>query len=373
MRSFSNKVIFSFFSIFAVLAMLVPQLGSAHPLSAGFTTLQIGDKQTDLIYSIDSLSIIEGFESDKNENESLEDAELKAVERRVEEWVEDGLLLEKDGRQQSGELKSMKLEQKGDKQVVTFHFIFPKYSAGQTITLIDGILYKKENSAGYTNFLTAEYAGQASEAALQGKNRTWTILLTENQQQQGAVAPQEPSSGWMSFFTLGMEHIITGYDHLLFLLALLIRKQTLKQYIMTLTAFTIAHSITLSLAVLNIVHLPSRLVESVIALSICYVALENIFRKEVSQRWIVTFLFGLVHGFGFAGILQEMSISKSHLAVALLNFNLGIEAVQLALVLLFLWPLYQLHRLKQYKRVVMGISACTLVLGAVWLAERLLS
>ena len=134
----------------------------------------------------------------------------------------------------------------------------------------------------------------------------------------------EASRGIGSFFLLGIEHILTGYDHLLFLLALILRGGNLWSLFKIITAFTIAHSITLALAALNIVMLPERLVEATIALSIAYVAAENLFmRKAVSHRWAVSFLFGLVHGFGFSNVLRELGLPKEGLLWSLLNFNLG--------------------------------------------------
>jgi hydrogenase/urease accessory protein HupE len=189
----------------------------------------------------------------------------------------------------------------------------------------------------------------------------------------GEMAPQgeTANSSWFSFFKLGMLHIITGYDHLLFLLALLLRKQTFKQYAAIITAFRIAHSITISLAVLDVITLPSRFVEAVIAFSIVYVALENIFRKEIRHRWGLTFLFGLIHGLGFATILKEMNIPKSNLAVTLVNFNIGIEVVQLGLVLLILPLLTYMFKLKSSKMIIRIGSIIVAALGAFWLIERL--
>ena len=114
----------------------------------------------------------------------------------------------------------------------------------------------------------------------------------------------------VAFFRLGVEHILTGYDHLLFLFALLLRGGRLRSLIGIVTAFTVAHSITLALAVpIGVVVIPPAIVEPVIALSIAYVALENIVhRQAASGRWLVSFVFGLVHGFGFAGVLLELGL-----------------------------------------------------------------
>lgn len=168
-----------------------------------------------------------------------------------------------------------------------------------------------------------------------------------------------------------MSHIWTGYDHLLFLFALLLRKQTFQQYALIVTSFTIAHSITLSLAVLGIMDLPSIFVESFIALSIIYVAIENIFKKEVTHRWGLTFVFGLIHGLGFANILQGMNLSKSSLASALVSFNIGIEVVQLAIVVLLLPILAYIHRLSHSQKIIKFSSIVIIIFGVYWLVERL--
>jgi hypothetical protein len=158
---------------------------------------------------------------------------------------------------------------------------------------------------------------------------------------------------------------------LLFLLTLLIVRQSFKQLAWVITAFTIAHSITITLTVLGWIQLPSLFVEAVIALSICYVALENIFRKEIRYRSILTFVFGLIHGMGFAGILLEMNLPKASLAVNLASFNIGIEVIQLAIVALLLPLLTLLHRWKHARAAVVGISGLAFVLGAIWLVQRL--
>jgi len=179
------------------------------------------------------------------------------------------------------------------------------------------------------------------------------------------------SRGAGSFFPLGIEHILTGYDHLLFLLALMLRGGGLWSLLKIITAFTIAHSITLALAALDVVVLPSALVESVIALSIAYVALENLLpRYAASRRWAVSFLFGLVHGFGFSSVLREIGLPKENLLLALLNFNLGVEAGQLTVVLLIV-PILMRFRSRPWEpRVVAAISGAILAVGLVLFVER---
>ena len=188
-----------------------------------------------------------------------------------------------------------------------------------------------------------------------------------------SLAGAQPPQGAASFFLLGVEHIATGYDHLLFLLALILCGGNLVSLLKIITAFTVAHSITLGAAALDIITLPSTLVEAVIALSIAYVAFENLFpRLAVSHRWQVSFLFGLVHGFGFSSVLKEIGLPKDSLIWSLLNFNLGVEAGQLVAVLIAVPLLMQLRKTAHESRVVRSVSAVVLVVGLALFVERVL-
>jgi hypothetical protein len=175
-----------------------------------------------------------------------------------------------------------------------------------------------------------------------------------------------------SFVVLGIEHIVTGYDHVLFLLSLLMLGGGLGCLMKTVSAFTVAHSITLSLAVLDIVKLPGQWVESAIALSIVYVAVENFWRREAAlkNRWLITFGFGLVHGLGFASILQEFAIPRRELAVALASFNVGVEAGQVAIVTVAFLLLQALRRWPAELWVRRLVSAGAAAAGMVWFVQR---
>lgn len=375
-KSINKKIIL----LLIISLLLAPRTSLAHAFSAAFTNLKLTQDRTELTYSIDTLSVIEGIGGDQNDDGKLSDQEFTKIKYRLQEWIEDSVVLEVDGKQQTPKVTDLELEKKGDKDVATIHFIYPAFSAGSTVKLLDDIFYEGQNLSSYTNLLSIDYEGQISEAALQGKNREWTMLLAEieqTQQQAGitVIPPQKPTlfhTSWGSFLLLGMKHILTGYDHLLFIFALLIRKQSIKQYITTVTAFTIAHCITLSLSVLGFVDLPSRFVESMIALSICYIAIENIFRSKIKFRWIITFFFGLIHGLGFASLLKEMNLPKPDLAIALFNFNVGIELIQLMLVLTLVPILFKLQTVNGYKKFINIGSACIFLLGAIWLFQRML-
>lgn len=181
-------------------------------------------------------------------------------------------------------------------------------------------------------------------------------------------------SAFADFLKLGIEHILTGYDHLLFLFALLAVTHSFWPAIKIVTFFTIAHSITLAFAGLNLVQLPSSFVEPVIALTIIYVAVENIIRGDhpKGRQWL-TFGFGLIHGFGFASVLREMDITSGDTGILLplLSFNLGIETGQIAVasvVLPMIWWLNNKPAIAE--KFLKGCSALVALMGAYWLLER---
>ena len=188
-----------------------------------------------------------------------------------------------------------------------------------------------------------------------------------------ATAP----SPFRTFLKLGVKHILEGYDHLLFLAGLLIATRRVKTMLGIITCFTLAHSLTLALAALDIIAIPSRIVEPLIAASIVFVALENIFyREEPKGRFALTFAFGLIHGFGFASILRDrfaMGADGSSLVVPLFSFNLGVELGQLLVAALVLPLFLKFRENETFNRIgVRAVSAVIAALGAYWMIERLI-
>jgi HupE / UreJ protein len=181
-------------------------------------------------------------------------------------------------------------------------------------------------------------------------------------------------TGWRSFVAMGVEHILGGIDHLLFLLALLALVRGFWQTVKIVTAFTVAHSITLSLATLGLVDVPSRIVEPLIAASIVWVAIENLVAPEgVGRRWLVAAVFGLVHGLGFASALSELDLSREALVRALVGFNVGVELGQLAFIAVVLPPLAWASRPGHMPRLPQILSVIVALAGAVWLVERVVA
>jgi hypothetical protein len=229
----------------------------------------------------------------------------------------------------------------------------------------------------HKGLLRFEHAGNTQTAILSADAKARTLDVTQ-------------SGGFQAFLDYireGIWHIWIGYDHVLFLLSLLLpavlyrRNQAwlpvtgirtaLLDVIKIVTAFTLAHSITISLAVLGMIELPARLVESAIAASVVLVAVNNLHPLFHVHRWVVAFAFGLIHGLGFANVLTDLGLPGSALAWALLGFNLGVETGQLAIVGTFVPLAYAIRGTLFYRRVVFGVGSLTIaLLATLWFVER---
>ncbi len=221
----------------------------------------------------------------------------------------------------------------------------------------------------------------------QGK-QTSTAIFSQEQPTQEFVGTNR--SLWIQsrqFIHEGIWHIWLGFDHVLFLLTLLLpavlvraedRWQPAEDFssvcwnvVRIVTAFTVAHSLTLSLAALDVVRLPSRLVESTIAASVILAGLGNLFPMMTSRRWMVAFGFGLIHGFGFAAVLTDLGLPQNSLLLSLVGFNVGVEIGQLAIVGAFLPLAYLIRRSWSYPRLVLtGGSLAVIAIAIVWFTER---
>jgi len=220
-------------------------------------------------------------------------------------------------------------------------------------------------------------------SALLGEHyRTLGNLRTANGERQ--LSFEEPSrkvavdvdrpvaTDWFDFVKLGIEHILTGYDHLLFLVALLATARGFWSVVRIVTAFTLAHSVTLSIATLDILTIPERIIEPLIAASIVWVALENLLVTEPDRRrWIWSFVFGLLHGFGFASVLGELGLKGTEIVRALVGFNVGVEIGQLIFVALFLPALAVLKRGRGVSLTPRIASVAVAIVGTYWLGERI--
>jgi len=215
-----------------------------------------------------------------------------------------------------------------------------------------------------------------------------SLLFSPNATQHRLTMTSHGLETFWQFIGEGIWHIFVGYDHILFLLSLLLTSVLVRQAgqwqavdnstvvfmdsIKVVSAFTIAHSITLSLVVLGVVSLPTQWVESMIALSVILVALNNLYPIFTNKRWLMAFAFGLIHGFGFANVLQALQFNQQSLLAALAGFNIGVEFGQLVIVVLFMPIAYVLRGTTSYQTLGVKVgSLCIGVFGMVWLVERL--
>jgi len=208
-----------------------------------------------------------------------------------------------------------------------------------------------------------------------------TIKFLDGERFEGLVSvkdskltiPEEVQVFPTGYFTLGIEHLIGGSDHLLFVFGLLFIVFGWRNLLKTVTAFTAAHSLTLGLSVFEIVSLPSITIEALIALTIIYLALEISEEKGKDHTpWIMAFGFGLLHGFGFAGALGEIGIANEQLLLSLLFFNIGIEIGQLIMIPIFLITIWLLQKIKLNFSITKLSSYAIGGMGSFWLIERVL-
>jgi hypothetical protein len=199
------------------------------------------------------------------------------------------------------------------------------------------------------------------------------VVFGENSRTASVDVDRPIASGWLDFVKLGIEHILTGYDHLLFLLALLAVARGFWSVVKIVTAFTLAHSVTLTLAALGFVRIPDRIIEPLIAATIVWVALENLLAAAPDRRrWMWSFGFGLVHGLAFASALDALELKGTALIPALVGFNVGVEIGQLVFVVIAL-PLLTLLSQGRGKQLTPRLaSMAAAAIGTYWFFERVL-
>jgi hydrogenase/urease accessory protein HupE len=255
-----------------------------------------------------------------------------------------------------------------ESDAVHFDFVLPLATNYKVLNLRSNIIASL--SQGHRQYFTLlnEEGQKLNEQMLDARNSAVEIDL------QTLTTKGRPQS-FGQFLLLGIEHILTGYDHLAFLFALLLLGGKFSDAAKIITSFTLAHSITLALATFNLVGLSPSIVEPLIAVSIIYVGLENIFRREMKRRWLLTFGFGLIHGLGFATVLRELGIGASagQTILPLLSFNLGVEMGQIAIAALILPLIWKLRERNTFAlRYVPACSVLLVLLGGYWFVQRVL-
>ena len=233
--------------------------------------------------------------------------------------------------------------------------------------------------------LVCESSLQGNDLSVKGLSRMTDALISirfsDGNKFEGLVSVNEPKLTIpgetnlypTSYFWLGVDHLLSGIDHLLFVFGLIFLVQGMTILIKTITAFTLAHSITLGLSVFGVVNLPQATAEAIIALTLVYLALEiGSKNKYLSTPWFLAFGFGLLHGFGFAGALSEIGFANDNLLFSLLFFNLGIEAGQLVILPVIGLIIWFFNKIK-FERLSYKLSSYAIGgMGTFWLIERMI-
>lgn len=288
-----------------------------------------------------------------------------AASPALEVLASEALEIRVDGQQLHAETIRPQLD---ESNAIHFYLDFP-FTAGSRLSLNPALLARLPG--GHRQILSVRNHEKKliAERMLDAGNRGLEIDLA------GLTSSQTGFRSFRQFLVLGVEHILIGYDHLVFLFGLLIVGASLSASVKIITSFTVAHSITLALATLDVVHISSSVVEPLIAASIVYVGIENIFSHNLNWRWLLTFGFGLVHGFGFASVLRELGIGSGGggLLIPLLSFNLGVEIGQVAIAAVALPLIWKLRSQPAFAaRYVPACSVLIALMGGFWLVERIL-
>jgi hypothetical protein len=280
-----------------------------------------------------------------------------------------------------------------DSQTATLHItklLVDNHSDGAYAVLcfeVDGLPATKKLELTYNAFFDIDPKHRGLLRLEDGGQTRVAVFGPETSRQTFDLTAPAPRAPFVTFLFEGVWHIWSGYDHILFLLALLLpgvlrrrngewqpvaaARPAFVNVLKIVTAFTVAHSITLSLSALGYVHLPTRLVESAIAASVVLAAFNNLVPFFAGREWMVAFGFGLLHGFGFANALRDLGLHTGQLAATLFGFNLGVEIGQLAIVAVFLPLALSLRELLFYQRVILRFgSAAIMMIASGWLAER---
>lgn len=342
-----------------LIAALLPAVGAAHPLSVSYSRFELKDSTLFATVRLPADDADLLFQLDRDLDGRVSATEIKEATPRLGDYVSRNL-----GATQSAFVASFTpisagpwSDDQGQSYVETT-LRADRVAADQTLDLKVTVLADLYST--HRNLSEAVTPGGRQTFVFQDRN-VWSLDPRRKSARETAMA----------FSKLGVEHIGTGYDHLAFLLGLLLAAPTLGSLIGIVTCFTVAHSLTLALATLGLVNPPGAVVEAIIALSVAWVGIENVVSQKIRFRWLLAFAFGLVHGFGFAGILREMDLSRDGLALSLFSFNFGVEAGQIVIISL-LWPLTQaLLRTRHGATIVRYASLSITAAGLYWFVERL--
>jgi hydrogenase/urease accessory protein HupE len=343
--------------LYAVLACARPAL--AHPVPFSYLDVQIEPSAVEVALVAHIFDLAHDLQINSSDR-LLEPSLVAERQQAMKAMLEPRLRLDVDGHVVAGVWGDVEILR--ERQSLRFHIRYPVTSAPGTVA-VDTVMFPYDPM--HQTFVNI-YEGETltSQMILDGKHSHLDYFAGSK---QGVFAVVK------KFIPAGVHHILIGPDHLLFLVGLLLLGGSLRQLLVVVTSFTIAHSITLSLAALNIVTPPTRLIEPAIALSIVYVGADNILAKGGRDiRGWIAFTFGFIHGFGFANVLREMDLPRRALGWSLFSFNIGVEIGQLFVVVLVATAFTMLRAKSEWSRRHLAFAGSIVVIaaGAFWFVQR---
>ncbi len=383
------------------LLFLAAHAARAHTASTAWLTLSVSNATVTGQWEISLRDLDDALGLDANDDGQLTWGELRARHADVAAYALNHLTLRADGEPLTVRVREHRLSERGGGTCAVLRFEATATAPVRDLAL-DYRLFFDRDPLHRGLVSQTDGSGSPSLGKTAGPVNT-SVLSPERSSVTFHLAEHKAASSFTRFVREGIHHIWTGYDHLLFLLALLLPavlwrdatgwrpqasfRQALGRVLQVVTAFTVAHSITLALAAFDLVRLPSRLVESTIAASIAVAAIGNLWRVTdcetsvgtgqsllgwlLARPWVMAFAFGLIHGFGFAGALSELDLHRGSLAVPLVGFNLGVEAGQLACVAVFLPLAFALRGSRFYRLGALPFASVgILLLAGGWFIER---
>ncbi len=357
---------------------LSPWTAGAHTQSSAYLMIQTTPAGVTGQWDLALRDLEDAVGLDANDDGVITWAELRARQAAVFAYAQSRLHIQGDGRPGTLVMGDLRVDNHSDGAYAVLTFAVP--DIGHPTRL--GLDYRAffDIDPRHRGLLRLEQGGQTRVGVFSPETASQQFDLSA----AGNAAIPNP---FLTFVREGVWHIWSGYDHMMFLLALLLpgvlkrtgrgwepvaaNRPALVNILKIVTAFTAAHSITLSLAALGIVHLPVRLVEASIAATVVLAALNNVTPFFAERGWMVAFGFGLLHGFGFANALADLGLHTGQMAATLLGFNIGVELGQLAIVAVFLPLALSVRHLMFYQRFVLRFGSVAIMLVAsTWLAER---
>lgn len=346
-----------------IVVMLYPFSVLAHTdNSEGYSNFKIVDNKLIAEVYIDYFEL--GRLIDFGVNPGVDKDELQvALEGKNDEvtkYLSSHLEIYMDGIKTEGTITSTAIEEKTDRNYVKIILEFPKPAEVSSLEIQYSVFFE-DNDPMHRNIATYDFEKEKGQFVFHGDERELQI-------------GKETLIGQMiRFIKLGFHHIMNGYDHLLFVMALVLGTRRFSDILKVITVFTLAHSITLGLTAIKLVNLPSEIVEPLIALSIAFVAIEHFFGFSVKYRYSIVFGFGLLHGVGFAGALHLSDDVTWQSLYSILSFNIGIEAGQV-LVIFLLFPLLLIIRRFSWSKIVHSATMTGIFgIGLTWYFQRFIS